>query len=239
MTRLLDLGFEEDITSIVKIASSRSKVSRIQKILASATLRKKGMNVLVHSMLESPIPVGFDEKEVEKLLLNKTKPGSGEAGAEEAAVDEREQLMEAVDNIPAGLRQEYIQVAEKQRLAVLIGFLRGCIRFARQKQLKKERKKRGFSADEAFDESELQLETPKAIVFCNTTLSVEFHHKLLKRLTWPPQAGEITRLAENALGKSYRRRKEELLGEAPQHYEDRGSESEHEDDPATLAVDVP
>lgn len=45
-------------------------------------------------------------------------------------------------------------------------------------------------------DDDAQLDTPKAIVFCNTTLSVEFHHALLSRLRWPPTESEVERLGQ-------------------------------------------
>jgi len=110
--RLLDLGFEKDLKSILQILNERkgAHVSR-QSVLTSATLSTK-LEQLAQISLKNPELLGFDQTEEEQ---------EGEENDDEEGKDEQQQKG------PSRLRQHYVCVDSKYRLTVLAALLKSLI----------------------------------------------------------------------------------------------------------------
>eukprot|EP00466_Bigelowiella_natans_P001071 jgi/Bigna1/75086/fgenesh1_pg.32_\ len=131
--RLLDLGFEKDLSKILEVLDQRrvSGSAPRQTILTSATLSAMVLK-LAELSLNDPRKIGFD-------------------GSEEGDDDDLTQnmngnsLLGAGEQLPDGLHQHYIKVDSRYRLTVLATFLR-------------------------------------------SVLTVEFHYRLFRHTSWPPNA---------------------------------------------------
>jgi len=147
--RLLDLGFEKDLSKILEVLDQRrvSGSAPRQTILTSATLSAMVLK-LAELSLNDPRKIGFD-------------------GSEEGDDDDLTQnmngnsLLGAGEQLPDGLHQHYIKVDSRYRLTVLATFLRSVLT---------RRKGR------------------KIIVFFSTCDAVEFHYRLFRHTSWPPNA---------------------------------------------------
>eukprot|EP01065_Artemidia_motanka_P032203 TRINITY_DN39238_c0_g1_i1.p1 TRINITY_DN39238_c0_g1~~TRINITY_DN39238_c0_g1_i1.p1 ORF type:complete len:742 (+),score=239.86 TRINITY_DN39238_c0_g1_i1:76-2301(+) len=109
--RLLDMGFEKDISAI-KEQLARRKAPLEQSVLVSATLGE-GIRRLSHFMLDNPVVVGRElrgDDDAEAAAASADAPGN-ESG-------------DASLSVPANLRQHYIVMPCKMRLVLLLTFLR-------------------------------------------------------------------------------------------------------------------
>jgi ATP-dependent RNA helicase DDX31/DBP7 len=100
--RLLDMGFERDVFSILQAVQERSDVPSRMGVLASATVSSRVMQ-LSKAFLRNPQRVSVCER-------SSVVVADGDEGSW---------------NIPAKLRQHFCVVPSKMRLAVLATFLRG------------------------------------------------------------------------------------------------------------------
>jgi len=109
--RLLDLGFEKDVTSIINILDEkkdhRSNTAR-QNILVSATLNE-GISRLASLSLHNPVYIGLDRAALD--------PSSNPFNASTHA--EMEML-----HAPKQLEQFFVEVESKERLTSLVSFLK-------------------------------------------------------------------------------------------------------------------
>lgn len=116
-TRLLDMGFERDINTIINIfRSKRSEGSPLQSILCSATL-PEGVTRLAGASLRNPVRVEIEkEDEDEKEEENEENEEEQNQPVEEEKIDQFQ--------IPKQLKQYFVQVPTKKRLVTLASFLR-------------------------------------------------------------------------------------------------------------------
>ncbi len=165
--RLLDLGFESKIREIVTILDESAASSaagkapaRRQTVLLSATLPPALGAFARQLMHPGAVAVGFSAKQ-----LNEPEEGGGDGdggGLEGGAAAEGEQF-----EIPAQLRQAFLDVPAKLRLVALVAALRARLM------------PRGGRAGGAGDAGESGK--AKIVVFFSNCDSVEFHHELLTR----------------------------------------------------------
>lgn len=171
--RLLDLGFEKDIRSILEHINKNS--SKRQSILISATLRG-GIRELAEMMLNNPLFVCFsnnvskDSMEIEEANTENmetknddTVPSAIVSSNENfsAMLHMKQQLdSQSIYSLPKGLVQLYVETTVKQRLTALAALLRGKIEQSKEKNF-------------------------KGVVFCSTCAAVDFHHALFSRSYWP------------------------------------------------------
>jgi ATP-dependent RNA helicase DDX31/DBP7 len=116
--RLLDMGFERDITKVVQLLNSRRAKGAPHRhsILASATLTA-AVQRLVDLSLYNPVYVRIDQQQQQKLRENDNE---NEAEVEDEGDDE----VQRAHQIPAQLRQHYIISSDKRKLLTLAAFLR-------------------------------------------------------------------------------------------------------------------
>lgn len=155
--RLLDMGFERDLTAIINALNAKKHFSKRQTVLASATLNRD-INRLVVLSLVKPVYIAIEAQA-------STAPGStDENGAvakasnsivrDEDEMDEFDSNIpedERVHEIPAQLKQHVVVVDDKRKLVTLVSIIR-----ARLKQ-----------------------PGTKIIVFFSTCESVDFYYMLL------------------------------------------------------------
>eukprot|EP01062_Namystynia_karyoxenos_P032456 TRINITY_DN23946_c0_g1_i1.p1 TRINITY_DN23946_c0_g1~~TRINITY_DN23946_c0_g1_i1.p1 ORF type:complete len:777 (+),score=302.60 TRINITY_DN23946_c0_g1_i1:91-2331(+) len=104
--RLLDLGYEKDIT-LIKEALTKRGAPVEKSVLVSATLGE-GIRRLSHFLLRDPVVVGRELR------------GDDDGAADGAAVDHGD----ATISVPPNLQQHYIVTPTKLRLVLLLSFLR-------------------------------------------------------------------------------------------------------------------
>lgn len=188
--RLLDMGFEKDLSQIVELLDEKSKPipaapaivdPRTGKAIVSARSlakekekagKRTRQNLLVSATLNAeiekmasitlrdPILIGFKQH----APSSEDGPANGvvklESGEGAALVNANKHL-EAV-NMPTGLVQQYLQVEHRHKLVALASLLR-----------------------KKIVEAEVSGAHFKAVVFFSTCASVEFHHSLFKFSYWP------------------------------------------------------
>ncbi len=86
--------------------------------------------------------------------------------------------------LPAQLKQRYIEVEAKQRLVMLAGLLRQKLMGGKPRAMGVEGKRPGKAGDVSSP-----LDKRKAVVFLSSCDSVEFHHTLLAGRAWRQAAG--------------------------------------------------
>ena len=167
--RLLDLGFERELTAILShLEAARAKAPagptlpppaagtapalRRQTVLVSATIDAR-VRRLAEVALDDPVHIGFDEKA-------ETEEVGGEAG--EGVVG-----TSATPALPATIQHYVLQVESRHRLVALAAFLR------------REAMQAGRRGEKC-----------KAVVFFSTCNAVAFHHALFSAAFWPPGAKE-------------------------------------------------
>ncbi|BBN13647.1 ATP-dependent RNA helicase DDX31/DBP7 [Marchantia polymorpha subsp. ruderalis] len=176
--RLLDLGFDKDIQSILSLlnqkqaASKQFKESERQHILLSATLDER-VNKLAALSLRNPATVGLPSKEeapveqskhtsVEEVKGKPQEPSEDEEEeVDDGDEDEDEDNLEADEkpsnghtdyNIPSQLIQSYYKVPCKLRLAALLALMR---------------------------QRSSSTKTGKLVIFFSTCDAVDFHFALM------------------------------------------------------------
>ena len=168
--RLLDMGYEKDITTIKQILSA--KRAPIEKsILVSATLGP-GIQKLSHFVLKNPTQVGLE--------LDTSDP------SEQAPPEEHDDTAGKLI-IPPTLTQHYVVCPTRLRLVLLLSMIKWKM-LASQIPL---RKMRGNRENVVYintklkrrkvDEEE-QQKGVKIIVFMSSSDSVEYHYRLLSSL---------------------------------------------------------
>ncbi|KAF2076721.1 hypothetical protein CYY_001978 [Polysphondylium violaceum] len=107
--RLLDLGFEKDVTSIINLLDEKKLRSSVrQNILVSATLNE-GISRLASLSLHNPVYIGLDRAALD--------PASNPFNA--ATHAEMEML-----HAPKQLEQYFVEVESKERLTSLVSFIK-------------------------------------------------------------------------------------------------------------------
>jgi len=145
--RLLDMGFEQQLGDILAALDAQAEAGDAsrgrQTVLLSATLHKE-LGRLTGLALRKPLAVGFRCAVVEGAVKISEE---GEAGAAEAAREEEGEVVA----MPSQLKQHFLEVHPRGRLATLVVFLG----------------------------QQLRGEACKMVLFLATCDGVEFHHSLL------------------------------------------------------------
>lgn len=151
--RLLDMGFERDLTSIINALNAKKHFSKRQSVLASATLNRD-INRLALLSLVKPVYIAIEAPA-------STTPGLGDQGSKSSSsivrneedMDEFDSNIpedERVHEIPTQLKQHVVVVDDKRKMVTLVALIR-----ARLKQ-----------------------PGTKIIVFFSTCESVDFYYML-------------------------------------------------------------
>lgn len=120
--RLLDLGFEQKISSIVSLIDQQrtDPDARRQTVLLSATMHQK-LGTLAQLSLHNPMSIGFKCELVGgKLEVTDSGAGRGAAGSKAADPQEGGDKYE----MPKQLRQLYVTTPCKMRLMTLLALIR-------------------------------------------------------------------------------------------------------------------
>lgn len=155
--RLLDLGFEKDIESILEVLGSRDDKNRSrQHVLLSATLNER-VEQLAALSLVNPATVGLEEATASSNGSLKPQPdiqkherNMGDAGPSDGYTEYR---------IPSQLVQNFLKVPCSLRLVALLGLL--------------QQKSQGNRSC-------------KLVVFFSTCDAVDFHYKIVNEFRWSP-----------------------------------------------------
>ncbi|DBA04808.1 TPA: hypothetical protein N0F65_004445 [Lagenidium giganteum] len=107
--RLLDMGFEKQITQILSIIDAKKSTVKRQNVLVSATINS-GVQQLAAMSLKNPVRVDADEK-------------AGKSGAGSATSEQDTKEVESFST-PHQLMQHFMIVPAKTRLCALSCFLR-------------------------------------------------------------------------------------------------------------------
>ena len=146
--RLLDMGFERDLTSIINALNEKKTFSKRQNVLASATLNRE-VNRLALLSLAKPVYVAIesDQKPSSTLSSSSALGPATSSGAEshlhqvvrnEEDMDEFDSNIpeeERVHEIPAQLKQHVIVVDDKRKLITLIALIRSRLKQAGTKMI--------------------------------------------------------------------------------------------------------
>ncbi|KAG0627283.1 hypothetical protein M758_2G188600 [Ceratodon purpureus] len=163
--RLLDLGFEKDIESILEVLGSRDDNNRKrQHVLLSATLNERVEQLAALSLVK-PATVGLEEaKQVE--MASSRKVGNGSAGTQVEFHKNERNMGDAGPSdgyteyrIPSQLVQSFLKVPCSLRLVALLGLL--------------QQKSQGNSSC-------------KLVVFFSTCDAVDFHYTVVNEFRWSP-----------------------------------------------------
>lgn len=179
--RLMDMGFEKDLTKIVALLDEKSvvkpptsaivdprtgleiksaktraaeaamKVVR-QNLLVSATLNQE-IELMATITLKNPILIGFKTAPAEDGIKIEGADGETLINANHHVTD---------TSMPTGLVQLYLQVEHRHKIVALASLLR-----------------------KKVVEAEMNNTHFKAVVFFSTCAAVEFHHSLFKYSYWP------------------------------------------------------
>jgi ATP-dependent RNA helicase DDX31/DBP7 len=180
--RLLDLGFERDISKIVQLlnaaAATTGKVVHPQQqqqqrqrvtILASATLTP-AVQRLVNLSLHDPVYVQLANKPQAEIHAEAEADAEAEAEPEaEADMSGEMDEVERAHQIPTQLRQHYVIASDKRKMLTLVAFLRD--------RLRRSRHRTHATGPDAHD--------MKIIVFFATCESVDFFYALLSAAHLP------------------------------------------------------
>lgn len=188
--RLMDLGFEETVTGILKGLDGRRKLAlealragestggvggwdwsiERKTVLCSATVREDVQKLAGQALKRpvvfrasdvAPVAGGASEAGPKLVPMVKTKPLNASAGTDLADVVAEGEAEEEKFTPPSQLAQRHIVVPPKLRLVTLVSLLRSLL------------SNKGASA------SANPKEARKIIVFLSTTDSVDFHWKML------------------------------------------------------------
>ena len=135
--RLLDMGFERDLTSIINALNEKKTFSKRQNVLASATLNRE-INRLALLSLVKPVYVAIETERVSGKLSTSTAPSAHEIVRNEEDMDEFDSNIpeeERVHEIPAQLKQHVVVVDDKRKLITLIALLRSKLKQAGTKMI--------------------------------------------------------------------------------------------------------
>ncbi|CAM6098811.1 unnamed protein product [Calypogeia fissa] len=170
--RLLDMGFEKDVRSILSLLDSRQLASNPgtsigalpinhgrQNILLSATLNEH-VNQLAELSLRDPITVGLHTRETTRQSENGETSGELRDHDDDIDEDDQEGISDGQTgyNIPSQLKQCYYKVPSKLRLVALLALLR---------------------------QRSQNSGTGKLVVFLSTCDAVDFHFLLLQEFHLP------------------------------------------------------
>lgn len=161
--RLLDMGFEKDVQSILSLLDSRrssssnasASIGSRQNILLSATLNEH-VNQLAELSLREPVTVGLHSRENAGRSENLETSGEERHHKEEEDQDEEEGTSEGQTdyNIPSQLNQRFYKgmlftgwcIARfREELKVLIHFLRLCVTIVRMQVFRRDMLGKHFS----------------------------------------------------------------------------------------------
>ncbi|KAK9826780.1 hypothetical protein WJX81_008505 [Elliptochloris bilobata] len=142
--RLLDLGFKEKIGEAVRILDERTAAAstrRRQTALLSATL-PAGLEGLVSLTLHNPVPIGFRTRLEGGRLRIEPGAAAGSGGAPGAATAAAAGVSTrgagggaAASSVPAQLKQRFVEVPCRHRLAALVAALAACGRGGRARKV--------------------------------------------------------------------------------------------------------
>eukprot|EP01064_Diplonema_japonicum_P016235 TRINITY_DN24232_c0_g1_i1.p1 TRINITY_DN24232_c0_g1~~TRINITY_DN24232_c0_g1_i1.p1 ORF type:complete len:746 (+),score=258.72 TRINITY_DN24232_c0_g1_i1:46-2283(+) len=195
--RLLDMGYESDITTIKQLLAQKQAPLK-QSILVSATL-DEGIKKLSHFILRDPIIVGGtldDEDRYQKLKADK-----GDAEEEEEE-DEQEQGPLAT---PDCLTQHYALIPTKLRLVCLLSFLKWKVDQTPNPTVRSTAVRERYVLIPVKQQGAAK-EGVKIIVFMSSADSVEFHYKMISDLTVRSLKKHPLRKKESASDKAERRK---------------------------------
>ena len=160
--RLLDLGFERDLNAILELLAERLMRERWQTALLSATLTAD-VERLAKVSLRRPARVGFGGGRQGAAAGGGMATGVAGGGGGEGEADDLEEHGAAASGafaaVPRRLRQRYVLVPARARLAALALHMRAAARAA-----------------------EARGEATKILVFFSTCQAVDFHHRVLSSL---------------------------------------------------------
>jgi ATP-dependent RNA helicase DDX31/DBP7 len=117
--RLLDMGFERDLTSIITTLNEKRTFSRRQTVLASATLNRD-VNRLALVSLIKPVYIAIENP----TTTNQTSSGVVRNEDEMDEFDSNIPEDDRAHEIPASLKQHVVVVDDKRKLITLISIIR-------------------------------------------------------------------------------------------------------------------
>ncbi|KAG0573900.1 hypothetical protein KC19_VG219700 [Ceratodon purpureus] len=163
--RLLDLGFEKDIESILEVLGSRDDKNRKpQHVLLSASLNERVEELAALSLVKPATVVLEEAKQVE--MASSRKVGNGSAGTQVEFHKNERNMGDAGPSdgyteyrIPSQLVQSFLKVPCSLRLVALLGLLQ-------------QKSQRNSSC--------------KLVVFFSTCDAVDFHYTVVNEFRWSP-----------------------------------------------------
>ncbi|RLN50005.1 hypothetical protein BBJ28_00022582, partial [Nothophytophthora sp. Chile5] len=170
--RLLDMGFEKQITQILSILDGNKKAQKRQNILVSATINS-GVQQLAKMSLSKPV------------LIDADAVTSGAAGAEASAAEAKASGQETFST-PHQLMQHFMIVPAKARLCALTCFLREELRYAIPQQ------SNGKDTPVVAGPGKCKI-----VVFLSTCDAVDFHYALFRKCAWPQGKGTTEETASS------------------------------------------
>lgn len=140
--RLLDMGFERDLTSIINALNEKKTFSKRQNVLASATLNRE-VNRLALLSLVKPVYVAIESSTSDASSSGKSSTAASSSGPHEVVRNEEDMdefdsnipEEERVHEIPAQLKQHVVVVDDKRKLITLIALLRSRLKQAGTKMI--------------------------------------------------------------------------------------------------------
>jgi len=187
--RLLDLGFEAKLRTIVEALDKRAQeaggsLERRRTAMLSATLHNQ-LGDLASSILREPRAVGFTLTQGEGGIQVQESAQAGPGGTGDPNKGEKNRTQAAAAaaapafTIPEQLRQSFLEVPCKQRLMALAGLVRQKLHTKRRATVKGILTKEGGHKKAAAGSQAEVPRVSKIVVFMASCDSVELHHKLL------------------------------------------------------------